>query len=354
MSVTRIITRSSKSELQEKIAAGPQALEDYLDLADLLVCEEKYQEAIKLLESASNLSFPKIHQARAALELGWLIYNVDEPSKALPLADRTLELLTNEVESSEVIFVKALGLSLVAHCLWLNDNQAASEAATTGLTLFERIISEVPEFDRIALVQFEAARVCSLLGRTERSLQLCAKCLEQSLTDEHRLSCLVTYGEALRRAGQFEEAERILKEALNIVKVDERMLPRIHFELGSIYRDAGQLIEARESFVLAFNGLRSLPTLRDDRQFLSDLYWNIAGLCYQLEDYEKAATIFQEVLQYHSRDESHYWNAVLWLGHCHKAVGSYDKARECFERVLNSPYASDSDKDSAREGLERN
>jgi len=241
MSVTRIISRSSKSQLQEKIAAGTQALEDYLDLADLLVCEEKYQEAVKLLESASNLSFSKIHQARVVLELGWLIYNVDEPSKALPLADRTFEALSNEPESWELMFYKGLGLSLVAHCVWLTDNQAATEAALGGLTLFERLIEEAPEFDQVTVVQYEAARICNLVGRTERSVQLCAKCLEQTLTDEHRLSCLIMYEEALRREEQFVEAEHVLKEALDNVKIDARMLPRIHFELGCTYRDTGQL-----------------------------------------------------------------------------------------------------------------
>jgi tetratricopeptide (TPR) repeat protein len=134
--------------------------------------------------------------------------------------------------------------------------------------------------------------------------------------------------------------------------MDELILPRIHFELGSIYRDAGQLIEARESFVFAFNALRSHPTLRDDRQFLSDVYWNIAGLCYELGDYDKAARIFEEVLGNHSHEDIHYWNAVTWLGHCHEAAGDHDKAHECFESVLASPHASDSDKISAREGLE--
>jgi tetratricopeptide (TPR) repeat protein len=354
MSVTGSNSRADKSQLQEKIAAGSQELEDYLDLADLLVREDRYDEAVKLLESALNLSVSNIHKARGATELAWLIYNIDEPSKALPFTDRSLQFLSNEPESCEVNFLKGLNLSLIAQCLWLNDNQAANEAAITGLTLFERIIAQTPDFDRITVVQLEAARVCNLLGKTERSIHLCAKCLEQSLTDEHRLSCLVIYGEALRVTGQFEKSEGVLKEALNIVKIDERMLPRIHFELGVTYRDGGQLIEARESFVRAFDSLRSIPAMRDDRQFVSDLYWNIASLCYELGEYEKAAAIFEKILDYHSQDDPHYWNAMIWLGHCHKATENDAKAHECFERVLESPYASDSDKNSAREGLGRN
>jgi tetratricopeptide (TPR) repeat protein len=277
MSVTRTSSATSKSKHQENISGGSQNAEDYLDLADLLVHDRQYQEAKKLLERALTLPVSDIEKARVAIELGWLIYDVDEAQKALPLADRSLELLSNEGQSSEVMFFKGVGLSLVAHCLWLNDNQAATEAAEKGLTLLDRIITEVPQFDRMALVKFEAARICALIGRPDRAIQLSTQCLVHSLTDEQRLSCLLTYGGALRLAEQFEEAERILKEALSIVKADERMLPRIHFELGSVYRDAGQLVDARESFVLAFDTLRSLPTLRDDRQFLSDLFWNSCG-----------------------------------------------------------------------------
>jgi tetratricopeptide (TPR) repeat protein len=352
MLVTRTSIRGNKSDLQQRIANGSHEMEDYLDLADLFVHEGKHQDAIKLMETALNLPLPNIQKARAAVELGWLIYDVDKPPKALQLADRSLELLRNESECWEVIFIRGLSLSLIAHCVWLSDNQAATEAASTGLKLLERLIADAPELDRIAVVQYEAARICNLLGLTERSLQLCEKSLEQ-LTDEHRLSCLVMYGEALRRERQFAESERVLKEALHNVKGDTHTLPRIHFEMGSTYRDAGQPIEARESFVLAFDALRSLPALRDDPRFLSDVYWNIAGLCYELGDYEKAARIFENVLGYHSQDDVHYWNALTWLGHCHKAAGDYDKAREYFQSVLASPRASDADKISAREGLAR-
>jgi len=130
----RTVFRGSKSELQQKIAAGSQELADYSDLADLLVREDKYTDAVKLLESAVNLSVPNVQKARAALELGWLIYDVDEPPKALPLADRSIELLSDEPESWEAIFLKGLSLSLIAHCMWLSDNPAATEAASTGLS----------------------------------------------------------------------------------------------------------------------------------------------------------------------------------------------------------------------------
>lgn len=277
---------------------------------------------------------------------------MDDLSKALPLAERALEALSNEPESWELIFYKGLSLSLIAHCMWLTDNQAATEAARSGLTLLERINSDAQDFDPIAMVQYEAAKICNLLDETERCLQHCEICLGQSLTDEDRLSWLVIYGEALRKRGQSVESERVLKEALQMVKVDERMLPRIHFELGSTYRSAGQPMEARESFVLSFEALRSHP-LRDDRLFLSDLYWNIAELCYELQHYEKAVTIFQEVFRYHSEEDGQYWNAMIWLGYCYKATGNHDKARECFQTVLKSPYSSEADKKWAREGLEQ-
>jgi len=353
MSVTGLRSGRDKLELQEKIASGSQKLEDYVGLADLLVGEDKHEEAIKLLESALNLSISDIKKAQAAVELGWLIYNVEEPSRALSSADRSLDLLSNELESFERTFLEALTLSLTAHCLWLDDNQAATEAGSTALRLFERIIRDAPEFDRIVVVQYEAARICNLLGLTQKSLQLCATCLGQSLTDEYRLSCLVTYGEALRLERHFGEAERVLKEALSNVKLDAHMLPRIHFDLASTYRDAGQLIKARDSFVLAFDALRSFPGLQNDRQFLSDLYWNIASLCYELKDYEKATRIFEEVLARQARDDVHYWNAVTWLGYCHEAKGNYDQARAYFESVLASSYAAESDKIAARQGLER-
>jgi tetratricopeptide (TPR) repeat protein len=349
----RAVLSVRKSELQQKIASGSDDLEDYFDLADLLVGEGNYDDAVKLLEHSLNLAVPNVQKARAALELGWLIHDVDELSKALPLADRSIELLSDEPESSEVIFFKALSLSLIAHCMRLSDEQAATESACTGLKLLERLIEEASDFDGIPIVHYEAARICNLLSRTERSVVLCAKYLKFDLNDGHRLACLIVYGEALRRERQFVDAERVLNEALQNVEIDKGMLPRIHFELGSTYRAAGQLVEARESFVEAFNALDSHPTLRDDPQFLSDIYWNIGGLCYELGDYEKAIKVFEKVLYYHSRDDGGYWNAICWLGNCHEAKGSYDEARTCYKQVLATPHTTETDRASAREGLQR-
>jgi len=352
MSVTRSVAHGSKSELQRRIAAGSQKTEDYLDLSDILGRELKFEEAKTLLNGALTLDIGNTEKAKIAVELGRLLYYYfDEPSRAISLAEEAIKLLSNEPETWDVMFLRALGSALIGECLWITENQAASEAASTSLALLERLILHAQEFEEMREVQYEAARVCNLLRETDRAIQLCEDCLGKPLTDEQRLSCLIIYGQALSTKGQFLEAERVLKEALECVRIDERMLPLVHSELGSTYRNAGHFFEARESFVLAMNALRALPTIGNNRHMLSQLYSQIAELCYELEEHDKATRIFETVLQYHSESDLEYWTAVNWLGHCHNAEGNYDKARECFDRVIKSPYASDLDKQSARQGL---
>jgi tetratricopeptide (TPR) repeat protein len=83
------------------------------------------------------------------------------------------------------------------------------------------------------------------------------------------------------------------------------------------------------------------------------LAWNLGKIHYGVEEYREAATAFEEVIGYQSDDDRDRYNTLVWLGHCYFAIGDNGKARDCYEKVLASPHASDTDRISAQKGLVR-
>src|SRR2546422_4505593 len=130
----------SEVELQRKIAAGSRDAKDYSRLADLLVNAGRYDEAVSLYHQELNLPLANLQRAKVSVDLGWLLYERGQQSRALPLARSAIELLSQESESAELLFLRGLSWSLLAHCLWFTDEKSGADAAHSALRCLDRLI----------------------------------------------------------------------------------------------------------------------------------------------------------------------------------------------------------------------
>ncbi|MBI4487787.1 MAG: tetratricopeptide repeat protein [Deltaproteobacteria bacterium] len=340
-----------EAELQRRVAAGSQDPEDYRNLADLLLATGRYEEAVALYRRVLNLPLRNFPKARVSMELGWIFCEMGQQAEALPLAQTAIGLLSREPETPGVLACRGASQSLLAHCISITDANAGAEAAALALKWLGQAMVEDADFEGKAIAYVDAGRLYNLLGNTQEAIRLCEKCLQQELKDVERLSCLIVYGEALRREERFTEAEQVIEEAFQYVKGYKGMLPGLYLDLGLIQRFTNRLAEARETFQQALKARRANPYLCNDQHSCSEIYWNLGEVCYDLGDHREATTAFQKVLVYHPEDDYSHRNALLWLGECFKATGDHSKARGCFEEVLTSPAVSDAEKTSARKGL---
>lgn len=337
-------------ELQARIAAGSQNHDDYFCLADLLVDIGHFDEAESCYQRALEFSRTNLQKARTSMELGWLFYETRRESEALPLAQNAIQLLLEEPDHVNVSACRGASRSLLAHCLWLTDENAAIHRARSSLEELSKIIAESPEFERISEVYYDAARVQILLRNTQEAIKLCEKCLSVDLRQQEKLSCLYVYSEALRQEGRLADAERCLNEILRQTEMGKASL---YLSLGSIQRSMDRPIEAGESFYKALESLPADPYLRDNRSFLTEIHRNLGQVHYLQRDYRIAAEMFTKAIASCSPSEPVYCNLLLWLGHSCEGEGNIPKAQECYEELLSLDRATADEKRSAQEALSR-
>ena len=88
---------AKEQELREKIRAGSQELEDYHDLAHLLLSSGRPDEVVPLYRQAPNLSLKNAQRGKVSVELGWTLLDVSgKEAEARTLAEAAISLLADE------------------------------------------------------------------------------------------------------------------------------------------------------------------------------------------------------------------------------------------------------------------
>lgn len=162
------------------------------------------------------------------------------------------------------------------------------------------------------------------------------------------------YGEAYRNLGavcfdlgEYNEAMAGLKECLLYRARDDHNYWNALLWLGHCYA----AMESNDDARACFNDVLASPHATEiDKSSAREV---LGELFYKSGKYEKAAKMFQAALLHEPEDDPNHWTIVLWLGNCYEGIGAHDEARNCYEGILSSIHALESDKESAREGVLR-
>lgn len=345
--------------LRRKVADGSASLEDYAKLGGLLFLMGNSQEAVTLYRQAIDLALTNLHKARVCIELGSVHSEMGQQGEAHALGQQALGFLTTEADSLEVLACRGGCQTLLAQLEWAKDAEAGRLASRLALENLERTINEGTEFEGKAVACFDAAVLHSALGSTDRAITLCERYLGYPLHEWERISGLTVLADALRQSEQFDKAQRTLYEAIQFAGRYNTTLANLYLNLGLAQRLSGSLTkpehltQAQHNFQQALLALEADPYRQYKSELYSDIYMNLAAVCYELGNFKGAAAAFDEVLQSATKNHTHLCEAQFWLGRCHQAEGSHKQAQYCFEKVLVSSYSSKDQKVGAQEGLAR-
>lgn len=327
--------------------------EDYRVLADILMgTPGREDEGLAVLEQALELPLSDIQKANIIAEIAWFLYELGRMERATSLAHRALTQIAGQAETPEGLMVRGLSHATVANCQYSTDRASSDRAARLALEAFEQLLSEYPHFDEFAGACRYAARLYVLREEYTKAVTHCEQSMRADSSERNRLYALICLGTALRCQGRYGEAQGRLKEALALVEADKRCLPMIHFELGKVYRLANIPEEAVLAFEQALTALGTSRALREDRDSVVQIKWELGNAYYDMGRYDEAVPTFQEVLPEVLEIYPYlYWNTLISLGHCYLATGQYAKARDCYEEVAASEQASRDEKAVAQEAL---
>jgi MalT-like TPR region len=339
---------SLESELREKIAGGSRNPEDYLALAGILYSTTRLDESLGILREGSRLPFPNLPRAALLTSLGWnVIYVTNNWEESLSLGEQAVAL-TEGLETIESLIARAKAQNLIADCVSSTDSARATEVAMSALSLFGQVTNSCATLDNQTLydVHFVAAHLNSLLGRTEEAVTQCAQAIQLAADDAEAHSCVVELGAIYRTAGRLAEARETFAKATKSAGVAPYSLVRPYWELGLTERALGKLPEARAKLQKAVELLQNDPAI--PRVYLPELLGPIAEISYELGDFDGAAKANQALVDFCPSSDPLHWRSLLWLGQCQRDLGQLEMARINADRIAESSLAPEEDRECAR------
>jgi tetratricopeptide (TPR) repeat protein len=331
--------------LRRRIQDGSASGEDYQELGSELLAEQgNIQEAIELYRRGIEVVVSSQDKAALWVELGFLLHETWNADEAPHCAHRAMELSTPDATSPRALVVQGFAHALLAYCLWDTDAERSAEAARTALRLLDAVPKSGREPEETWVELLEAARLCNWLGRSSDAIERCQIALGLVSKPLHRLECLIELGEALRSAGRFAEAARVLEEGLGLTAEASMHAPKLYFQLGLVHRALGRATEALEAFSKSLQEAERRPTLHASVQSLTGPHWQRAELYYEAEEYARARAEFEAVVALHPGDDEFRRFALGWMGNCYRGLGMYEKARAAYREVLASPLATTSER----------
>jgi len=346
--------RLTEPELRARIDASLAAVDDYIELAEVLKRASRFQEAADIYErglQAAHLT--KLERASLACELGAVteMASLGPRSRSAALAEQALAYLPDEPESCDVVLIRGLSYSVLAHAVWFSDRAAGEEAAHAGIRWLEQAVRDCRADVENTAAYYELARLHNALKEPLVAAEYCERYLRSDLDKPSRLAALTVLAEAQESAGQLDDAERTVHEALRWAGDDNRARPLLYQTLGLIALAREQWPKARDAFDEALHALLSIEPRDPDPEMVRHLYWALVQVHFKMGNRRDAIAALKQLLIYYDDDVSGRRRAYLWLGDCHADLSMRSEARRYYDEVLKSPRASDEERAAARDGL---
>jgi tetratricopeptide (TPR) repeat protein len=207
---------------------------------------------------------PDLSRASLLTSLGWYVNNITHDLKGVVSLGEQAAALTQGTERVEALTERAFAQSLIAQGAQIMDPVRATNTATSALSLFAQVTEASPTLDDEALydIHLQAACLECLLGHTEEAAKRCRQAFELAANRGQRGVCLTELGTIYREANRLAEAREAFVEAIKAGAVAPGAMVRPYSELGLVERALGKLPEARAKQQRALGILQDNPSLQ--------------------------------------------------------------------------------------------
>jgi len=276
-------------------------------LTQLLLDQGKSSEAIALLEGITAKS-----PSPTLLDLLGDAYT---QTKDLPKAEDSYRKAA-DLEPSEVSHQRGLGQTLLAE-----------EKYSDALTVYQRLADLLPDDPDVYLMLGQIYRELHQMDKAEDALVKARQFSPGSLD--------VMYNEAMlyQAQGRFDDAIRVLSEAVTEVKGQSASMPSRRRFLSVLYQQLGQLYRDTQNYQAALNTYEELGHLGDDEDRRARLL--IMDTYRMSKDLPKAMLAGKEALAKYPKDAEIKSSYALLLGE----TAQTDEAVKLLRSQLNKTPA---------------
>ena len=255
-------------------------------LTQLLLDEGKSSEAVSLLEGMTN-------RAPSATLLD-LLGDAYTQTKDLPKAEQAYRKAV-ELDPSELSHQRGLAQTLMTE-----------EKFSDALAVYQKLVDLMPDDADIYLRIAQIYREMHQLDRAEESLLKARQYAPGSLE--------VMYNEAMlyQAQGRYDDAIRVLSDAITGVKGQSAVLPSRRRSLAILYQELGQLYKERQNYQAAIFTFNELGHLGDEEDRRARLL--IMDSYRASKDLPKALQTGREALAKYPNDPAIRASQALLLG----------------------------------------
>src|SRR5215472_14195223 len=324
-------------QFREVVRLDPNDVESALWLARLYRLQNQHDKAEEVLRGILKNDA----ENEAGLEqLTQLLLDQGKSSDAIALLEGVtaksssptlLDLLgdaytqTKDLAKAEDAYRRAADLepSEPSHQRGLGQTLLAEEKYQEALKVYQRLSDLMPDDPDVYLRLGQIYRELHQMDKAEDALVKARQYSPGSLD--------VIYNEAMlyQSQGRFDDAIRVLSEAVTQVKGQSASMPSRRRFLGVLYQQLGQLYRDTQNFAAAINTYEELGHLGDDedrraRLLMMDTYR-------MAKDLSKAMQVGKEALAKYSKDPEIKSNYALLLGESNQT----DEAVKLLRAQLN-------------------
>jgi len=341
----------------------PQNIVDVSNLAALAFLQGDLERATDLYRQGISLAPTILQKAKLAIELAWMIGNLDQ-DQARREINSALEMLlpAEEDNNPEIMACRSGGQALKSWLEWDTNPEVGKRIAENAHQQLKFLTRDDLSFAGKTQAYFDCAFVTHLLGYENEAILSCEKFLQNELNDWFRIAGLSLYSEALRNNGRQQDSEQCLAEAIQHAKDYRPLLATLYFQQGTTQRGLkpasdNDFLQAQESFRQAQKSFRralqcfDVDPYREYRHELQlSIYMNLAAVSFDLADFPTAIAAYERVVRSTAPDHPCHAEALLYLARGYANVKNFEEALKGYEKVLNASAASDAEKQQAQEG----
>lgn len=156
---------------------------------------------------------------------------------------------------------------------------------------------------------------------------------------EHFATTLLNAATAYRAAGDYAQALRFYKQALQIY---EGIIPPEDYRYAGLYNNMSILLEKmnenEEAIACGEKALAIMENIEGGEIQLAVTLTNMALVYFKLSDLEKAIGLLERALEIFEKDgeasDEHYSGALAGMGEAYYRMEEYDRALEYYEKAL--------------------
>ena len=156
--------------LRRRILAGSVALDDYIELADILYREGRSEATLEILREASSLKLPPPERGlllNEQAQFSFLITGAKD--EALVLAEEAISILRQNPPTPDAVLAEIFAESLVSKILWDTNQPQAVQSASHALSKIQSAMHGNSQFDpqTLCAMCIAASQLHELTGQLE-------------------------------------------------------------------------------------------------------------------------------------------------------------------------------------------